>query len=500
MKTINKIFVVVFAILIAMPLIFSDKVGGKVSTNENRQLSYFPSLVDENGNLSFKGFPSAFEQWINDNVGFREGIVKLDSYIDYHVFNTASNDRIRIGKDGYNFYAWDNNLDIPKGTYPINDAVLEKIKVNQERIQRALKAKGIEYVLVLTPSKASIYPEKIKGANFEVTRTPIDIVADYLKENTTILVINTKEALLQAKDEKNVYFKTDTHWNEEGAYEVYKQIINELNEKQIISSKPVQVDLVEGTYKGEISAMLGNYNLFDAEKINKTVIRNAKAVNVDNPNLMGLADTVQVGHNLLPGRHYFAKNDSINEKDVLIYGDSFFGSWNINQLLSENFSKLSFIWSDYIKNEIVDTVKPKILVFERTERFINTLAQDCDPRLFAAPLEVGDNQFIDVPDEFDFNSTVVVVKNLSSSYWSEDTMTRLGILPNGNDEGVRVNIEPDRQIMPGESYSFNVTDLERFKDRCSFVDIQMVEEGVKYFGPKLRISLDNGKVTTEEIK
>ncbi|MFN8387050.1 MAG: hypothetical protein U0X92_11595 [Anaerolineales bacterium] len=56
----------------------------------------------------------------------------------------------------------------------------------------------------------------------------MDQVIAYLRANGKQQVIDLRPALLTAKSERQVYYATDTHWNDYGAYIAYSAIMNEL--------------------------------------------------------------------------------------------------------------------------------------------------------------------------------------------------------------------------------------------------------------------------------
>ncbi|MFU0831515.1 MAG: ALGX domain-containing protein [Oscillospiraceae bacterium] len=487
MKKMNSIFLAtVFLIGIFLPIVFADKKGGGISPTENRTLAKFPEI------FSTQNIRDDVENWINDNVGFREQLLNTNAFLNYRLFHTSPTDRVMVGKNDWFFYTWDHNIDIAKGTYPLTQEMLEKIKSTQERIQRALKQKGIEYVLVLTPSKASVYPEMIGGCNFSVRQTPIDIVTDYLKKNTTINVVNTKPALIDAKDNQTVFFQTDTHWNEEGAFIGYKTMMQHLYQNGLIDVPPIEIEQIPSVYKGEFSSMMGNRNLLPPEEINATKIINPKAIEVQNEDLLNEICNEQTGHNFFSTGCHFYENTSCANKKILMYGDSYFGGWKVQQLVAENCSHLDFIWSDYIKDNIVKKTKPDILIFERTERYINTLAQDCDPRLLTQPLENPNAELHSDYDEIHKNqntSIKITMKNLSNSSMSEDGWVRLCIFPDGKEAGYRVNIPDNLEIKPSETYTFTIDNIDQYVGDNNYLEFQMVEEGITYFGQRIRIDL-----------
>lgn len=494
---INIIFILCFLMMVVTPLLFVNRISNKISNTENRYLANFPNILDGQTGRINKNFPNQFTAWINDNIGFREFFVKMNADINYKLFKTSPNSLVKVGKDGWFFYNNDNNIDIAAGTYPLTQETLVAIKNEQESIQKALEKKGIEYVLVLTPSKTSIYPEEIAGANFKIRKTPIDIVAEYLKENTTIKVINTKEDLLKAKENgKQVFNKTDTHWNEEGAYIGYKQVINELNNWGIIKSQQAKINQVPSTYKGEFSSMMGDVSLLPPENINSTEIISPNAVSVQNDDLLNLIRIQQQYDNFGNGGNRIYTNLSQQNEKVLMYGDSFFGGWKIPELFAENCSEFTYVWSDSIKGPIVDKVKPNVVVFERTERYITTLAKQADPLLVYGPLNspsaeiTSDNTPTEIKrgKKYDVNITV---KNTTNEVWSNKRNIRLCIWQDGQDYGYRVNLPDNFELKPNEEYTFTLKDFQAPpSSNSTYLEYQMVEEGVTYFGEKKRVNIE----------
>ena len=62
-----------------------------------------------------------------------------------------------------------------------------------------------------------------------------------------------------------------------------------------------------------------------------------------------------------------------NEKNSVIIGDSYFGSFIIDDL-AESFSETILIWGDYLPNysSIIDEYQPDIVVVEAAERVDRT--------------------------------------------------------------------------------------------------------------------------------
>ncbi|WP_277668747.1 alginate O-acetyltransferase AlgX-related protein [Caproiciproducens galactitolivorans] len=491
-RRIEKLLIFCFIVAVFLPLLLSNKVGGQVSSVEKRTLAKFPSFFNQDGSVTLSGTRSGLENWINDNAAFRLPMQKLNADLTFNLFHSSPSSKVKIGKNGWYYYTGDNNLEIASGTYPMTQDTLEKIKEAQVAIQQVLKKKGITYVLVLTPSKVSVYPENLVG-DFQVRQTVIDEVADYLTKNTTIPVINLKNDLLKAKQKQTVYFKTDTHWNQVGAYVGYSAIINRLNDLGIIDSKPTDITTYPSTHKGEFSVMMGDADLLPAEPFQATKIISPKAERLESGDLYNEIDSLdQTNYVYKP--FYLYHNPSVQNKKLLIYGDSFFEKWNVDQLFAQNFSDLTYIWSYCIRNNVVNAVKPNIVILEQTERYITNLANDPDPYLLNEPLQNPQAQIVSTttPTQIERGKMYdidITVKNIGTESWSEKQMIRLCIFQDGKDWGYRVKLPDGVEVKPGEQYTFTLHDFRDPPNNTTYLEYQMAQEGIQYFGQKQRVDI-----------
>lgn len=487
----NIIIIISFILLVAMPVLTINRVTGKVSEAENRYLAKFPEILNEQGQLA-DGLKSGLENWLSDNIGFREQFMKLSTRINYHILKKSPSDKVEIGRDGWFFYTLDDNMKIANGTYPLTEETLAKIALQQEKIKDKLESQGIDYVLILPTSKVSIYPEYIKNGNYLVRRTPVDILADYLQTHTDVKVIRLKDALLDAKRDQQVYFKTDTHWNGQGAYVGYQTVINKLNDFGFSNTKPVKVNLSPVPYRGEFSAMMGDINLLPVEQNFSPEIINPKAKEITSGRLFDIISSIKMNYNIQTPS-YLYENPYVQGEKVLMYGDSMFGAWNLPQLFAENFNQFTYIWSYDIQQEVIDAVKPDIVFYEMAERFLNSMdirssglvtdrLENPQAEIISqnAPTEVNRK------DSYTFDITV---KNTSDGSWSEANKIRLCIWQDGLDSGYRIYLPNGVEIKPGEEYTFTLEGFVAPQADHTYIEFQMLQEGITYFGERERVDI-----------
>ena len=240
--------------------------------------------------------------------------------------------------------------------------------------------------------------------------------------------------------------------------------------------------------------MMGDNSLMNAENIMATKIINPKAIKIENNELLNLIERVQINDNYGYGGNRFFSNSSIDNKNILMYGDSFFGGWKIPELFAENASDFNYVWSDSIKGEVVDAVKPDVVIFERTERYITTLAKKADPLMVYGKLKNPSADIVSdtTPTEIEHNKKYdvnITVKNTSGEMWNKDRNIRLCIFQDGQDFGYRIDIPDNVEIKPNEEYTFILRNFQAPSNSKTYLEYQMVEEGIQYFGEKKKIDI-----------
>lgn len=369
------IFIFLFFLLVLFPVFTINLQNGKISENENRVLASFPDILTESGEVN-PALYEQFENWFGDNLGFRNQFLDISANIKVKGFHQSTSNKVHIGENGWYYYVLDDNLKIADGTYPLTEEQLNEIAQKQQAISDYYASQGKEYVLALTPSKASIYPEYIGNiSNIEKT-SPCDIVEEYLKTYTSVKVVNLKNANILAKDlqpDHLQFLKTDTHWTEEGAYNAYKMLFEFLKENGLTEGEPVQVTLSEKNIEGEFSRMLGSPGLLGLERTSN-LIWNQTSIEMQEGEYFEKIDSILKLNPETKNYQTVILQNQSKEGTVLICGDSQWSTArNIPQLLSENFHLVVNTRLRSLNIEVDAAVDPDLVIFACAERYLNTI-------------------------------------------------------------------------------------------------------------------------------
>lgn len=367
----ETVLVAVFMTALILPMLRVNFAPGTVSEAEQRTLQAFPPLYNDDGSEN-QQFRKKLETWFNDNVGFRETLYMANAHMEYDLFNSSASERVAVGREGWLFYTARHNVDMAAGYFPgLTQEILEQICAEQQAVADKLAGQGIEYVLLLSPSKTSIYPEYLRG-NFQVRSTPSDILADYLDENTDVKVVQMKPALLEEKERTGelLFYKTDTHWNKRGAYVGYRETIRRLREWGLLDGEAVKVEFEEtDALRTDLARIVaGPSEQYFEPEIGMKILNSATSSVMEGEIYDRLANYAK-RNNI--SELYYVQNKEQMLPRFLLLKDSF-GS-NLIWPLAEHSSELVSVDSREITQELLDIVKPEIVFIEVTERYIPEL-------------------------------------------------------------------------------------------------------------------------------
>src|SRR5262249_5565752 len=130
---------------------------------------------------------------------------------------------------GWLFYSGRPGDTTPPRVPPFRAEELEYWRCVLEARRDWLAARGIRYLLVIAPDKQTIYPELLPAALRPPAASRHDQLLAHLRPHPRVNVLDWREPLRQAKAGEQVYHRTDSHWNERGAFVAYQQILAALS-------------------------------------------------------------------------------------------------------------------------------------------------------------------------------------------------------------------------------------------------------------------------------
>ena len=339
-----------------------------------------PDFWSESGEPDLKNFSYAYGSWLDKNIGYRRQLIDLKGMLMYYGLHTSPVKAAYVGEDGWIFCTDHDNVQIAEGTYPMSQEDYQETAVLAEKINGYLAERGTEMLWIAPSSKAAIYPEKVNRA-LSVGTSPSDYLQAAMEADTTIPMISVKEELLAAKEQEQIFHKTDTHWNDAGLLIAYQKIYDFLKENQVITIDFPELMRSEGSKNTDLGDLMGSEAVVADESAPSIKILNPKA------HLVKSGDRYQALQNIqkervktyIYSRIDLYQNDSIDGKTAIVIGDSFFGNpatdTKMIELLAEGFSEMVYVWDLEILPEVLDLIQPDVLIYEKGERSIEDITE-----------------------------------------------------------------------------------------------------------------------------
>lgn len=243
-----------FLVIVSLPLIQMNlNIFDTATINEKREKAQKPVFNKEEGISSYL---QNYETYFNDNFGFRENFIKLANTIDVRVFNTSSSSSVILGKNDYLYSA--EEADDYNKTNTLSDEQIHTIFTKLSYFQEKLAERGIDFVFTVAPNKSTIYPEFMPyeslNENGESSLDKINnLIGDY-----SINYINYKKLMLDNKENYDLYYKRDTHWNTVGAALASNELLNYFSTKYNTDFGSVTpTNIREELKQGDLDDLLG---------------------------------------------------------------------------------------------------------------------------------------------------------------------------------------------------------------------------------------------------
>ncbi len=247
---------------------------------------------------------------------------------------------------------------------------LAQFQSNLDALSERYAERGITLLVVVSPNKNTIYPERVpKQLSVLASESRLDQLVNYLRVHGREQLIDLRPSLIAAKSEREIYYATDTHWNDYGAYIAYSALMSEISKAypnleihpssdfEPVISEPETLDL--------------------ARVIGATLLPEPKIQFAPLFDLSTRYKTVNLGARKL----MFSYNPDSSLPDLVLYYDSFF--FNVIPMLGEHFHNALYV-QNYTGGGLwnlswVDERQPDVVIIEFAERYLADLPRFIDP-------------------------------------------------------------------------------------------------------------------------
>ena len=354
-----------FALGIAIPAVALIFTWSRTMTRfENRPMAPWPAWSIT------RTFPQAFERAFADRFGGREFFVREHHRALLRLFGVSALATVQPGRDGWYYWLGEDGKSLDRhyrGTVPVPQAEIEATARELERRRAWLASLGIAYVVMVVPDKFTIYPENLPAwVAASPLATPLDRLRDAVATTGKVDLIDLRPALRAAKARERVYYKTDSHWNFNGAVVGYEALMRAVQHALSAKTSPGFVPAPRPAhtpgvdyYSGDLTVMLGLPG-----KIREDDVAPLAKVLAD----AGSRCARRVDKGEYPGFEFFVC-DRPELPRAVVLRDSM--AIPLIPLLSENFSRVVYVSSRKLDRALIERERPDIVIEELVERSLH---------------------------------------------------------------------------------------------------------------------------------
>lgn len=201
---------------LAAVLLLLIMLGGLVQLAlATRQIHDLPHSQDDilRGRTS-----AALEKQFNANLPAREALIASANGVRYLLLRGA-NAQVQLGHDDWLF------LSEELQTWPNGNANLQARLDLVATVARKLERDKVKLVVLLVPDKIRLYPQQSFWAQDDPARYLAALQGLRARQ---IAVVDPLPALQSAAKQADVYYRSDTHWNQHGAKIAAQQVASQI--------------------------------------------------------------------------------------------------------------------------------------------------------------------------------------------------------------------------------------------------------------------------------
>lgn len=279
------------------------------------------------------------------------------------------------GRDGWLFLTGALATFYERSSGRLPDAKLaDWVKLIETRAAR-LEHMGIHYVHMPAPEKLTIYDNKCTDRIVDWRLSPGLRLGEMVQRSPYAHVwLDVIRPVRDARDQRPLFPKTDSHWNADGAFVAYKSLCGRIGivpEVDLLSRKGVDYHTVFDLGARMNPPRAEWFKLYDFTKNSTRRYANSIATYLE---------TTTEAPVVFGASHVAFRNSapSAAKKKLLIFGDSFSaqGMTSLTGMLAETAAEVEFVWSSDLDWRYIERTRPDVVIYEMAERVMSYLPKD----------------------------------------------------------------------------------------------------------------------------
>jgi alginate O-acetyltransferase complex protein AlgJ len=303
----------------------------------------------------------AIEKQLDLKLPARETLIAFANTLRYQLFSGVA-DQVRTGKDGWLFLTEEIKYSPPTAAFTTRmDLIAE--------VAKRLDAQGVKLVVALVPDKARVYSKELRGGVYPTYNAARYAQALGALEKSKVAVVDLFTPFAKAvATNGEIYYRTDTHWNQAGAKIAASEIAKAVSLLKIDIEKTSFVSKSKSGLEersGDLIRLMGLAQV--PSSLRPVLDREAPDETIEQSATAGKAPQGLFGDSGVP---------------IVLTGTSYSLRGNFHGYLQESLAAKvlntakdggGFLQglSAYLADDAFKTTKPKVLIWEVPERMLN---------------------------------------------------------------------------------------------------------------------------------
>lgn len=199
----------------------------KQDSSENRKLAEWPQLE----NSSIDTYVKGLESYLIDHLHIRNNAIRFHNRLNVFVFRSSpSGVKALVGKNNW-LYLSGEELKTYAGIELFKEQELIEFKHEILRREKIISGYNAKLIMAFVPNKANVYPEFMPDHLIKSVQYGYGQQMHLYLEKNGIHMIDLYTLLMNNKSNRDIYFKTDNHWNDLGAFIGANAILKEMSSR-----------------------------------------------------------------------------------------------------------------------------------------------------------------------------------------------------------------------------------------------------------------------------
>lgn len=188
----------------------------------NEQLADLPELRQEDGSFNAE-LLNDFSDYFADHFGFRHEMITLNDQLTGTALRTLDSSSVLLGREGWLFYksTLESYTGANRFTARQSFAAARVLRLMQEYCEE----NGIEFCFTIAPNKNSLYGGRMPALYQKASLRNADLLTQQLAEQG-VHYVDLFTPL--SGEDRQLYYRLDSHWNMEGAQLAANTLLTEL--------------------------------------------------------------------------------------------------------------------------------------------------------------------------------------------------------------------------------------------------------------------------------